>query len=61
MNDAQQALQKAASKIPADVAGRFTTAAKLSDGDRKTVLAIATSALAPFELKPAPPKPALPS
>jgi F-type H+-transporting ATPase subunit alpha len=54
MNDAQEALQKAASAIPSDLAGRFATAEKLSDGDRKTVLDIATSALAIFQPQPAP-------
>jgi F-type H+-transporting ATPase subunit alpha len=53
MNDAQQALQKAAAEIPKDVADRFTTADTLSDADKKTVLDIAAKALAGFQ--PAPP------
>ena len=48
MNDAQWALQKASDEIPKDVAGRFTTADKLSDDDRKAVLDIATKVLAQF-------------
>lgn len=51
MREAQQALEKAALDIPADVQGRFTTADKLSDADQKSVLDIATHALAPFQLK----------
>jgi F-type H+-transporting ATPase subunit alpha len=54
MNEAQQALQNAVSEIPPDVAGRFTTAPKLSDADRNAVLDIATRALAPFQPKPEP-------
>src|SRR5208283_1243927 len=38
--DAELALQKAAAQIPADVTGRFTSADKLSDSDRKVVLDI---------------------
>jgi F-type H+-transporting ATPase subunit alpha len=54
MKEAQQALQKAASDIPADVQARFTTADKLSDADQKSVLDIATQALAPFQPKQEP-------
>jgi F-type H+-transporting ATPase subunit alpha len=54
MKEAQQALQKAALDIPADGQGRFTTADKLSDADEKSVLDIATQALAPFQPKQAP-------
>ena len=53
MNDAQQALQNASHEIPKDVAGRFATAEKLSDDDKKAVLEIATKVLAPFQPKPA--------
>jgi len=57
--DAEQALQKATADIPADVAGRLTSADKLSDTDRKAILEVAKLALAPFQ--PAPkPKPAEP-
>ncbi len=53
MKDAEQELRKAASEIPEDVAGRFTSAAKLSDDDKKKVVDVATRALALFEPKPA--------
>jgi F-type H+-transporting ATPase subunit alpha len=48
MKEAEGALQKAAAQIPTEIAGRFVTAAKLSDEDRKAVLEIATRSLAPF-------------
>jgi F-type H+-transporting ATPase subunit alpha len=48
MKEAEGALRKAASEIPADVAGRFASADQLSDADRKIVLDIATPTLAPF-------------
>ena len=48
VNDAEQALQKAAAQIPAEIAGRLTSADKLSDADRKAILDIATRALAPL-------------
>jgi F-type H+-transporting ATPase subunit alpha len=54
---AQQALLKDSSRIPADVAARFTTADKLSDADRKSVLEIATETLSQFQPKPAEGKP----
>ena len=41
-------------EIPADVAERFTSADKLSDPDRQSILDIATRALASFQPKPAP-------
>jgi F-type H+/Na+-transporting ATPase subunit alpha len=50
--DAEGALRKAASELPADVAARFTSAEKLSDADRKTVLEVATRVLAPFQPAP---------
>jgi len=56
VKDAQQALQQAAKEIPADVAGRFATADKLSDADRKSVLEVAARTLAPFLPPKAPPK-----
>jgi F-type H+-transporting ATPase subunit alpha len=49
--DAEQALRKAVAEIPADVAGRLTSADKLSDADRKAILDIATRALASFQPK----------
>ena len=50
MTEAEQALRKAAAEIPAEVAGRFTSADKLSDADRKAVLDIATKALAAMKV-----------
>jgi F-type H+-transporting ATPase subunit alpha len=59
VSDAEQAIQKATSDIPADIAGRLTSADKLSDPDRKAILEVATRALVPFQ--PAPkPKPSEP-
>jgi F-type H+-transporting ATPase subunit alpha len=52
--EAELALRKAAAEIPADVAERFTSSDKLSDADRKSILDIATRALASFQPKPAP-------
>jgi len=57
IKEAEAALQKAAKEIPADVAGRLASDQQLSDGDKKTVLDIATRTLAPFLPKPeAPPE-----
>jgi F-type H+-transporting ATPase subunit alpha len=52
MMEAQQALQKAAAQIPADVVGRLTSADQLSDEDRKAILDVSTQALASFTPKP---------
>jgi F-type H+-transporting ATPase subunit alpha len=52
VEDAELALRKATADIPADVAGRLTSADKLSDGDRKAILEIATRALVPFQPTP---------
>jgi F-type H+-transporting ATPase subunit alpha len=52
MNDAQQALQKGAALIPADLVDRLTSAEKLSEADRKAILAVATKALVSFIPKP---------
>ena len=49
---AEESLRKAASELPADVVGRFMSAEKLSDADRKAVLDVATRALAPFQPAP---------
>jgi F-type H+-transporting ATPase subunit alpha len=57
--EAEGTLQKAAAEIPADVAGRLVSAAKLSDADRKVLLDIATRTLDPFQPKPSA-KPAKP-
>jgi F-type H+-transporting ATPase subunit alpha len=51
MTDAEDAVQKAAVNIPAEVCARFESADKLSDGDRNTVIEIARQALAPFQPK----------
>ncbi len=56
MNEAQQALQKAAAQIPAEIVERLTSADKLSDADRKSILDVAQRAVAAFIPKP-PPKP----
>jgi F-type H+-transporting ATPase subunit alpha len=47
-------VQEAATKIPATVAARFASAAKLSDEDRAAIIDIARQALAPFQAKLAP-------
>jgi F-type H+-transporting ATPase subunit alpha len=52
MTDAGRAVREAAATIPAEVAARFETAAKLSDEDRKTIIEIARQALVPFQPKP---------
>jgi F-type H+-transporting ATPase subunit alpha len=52
MIKAEQAVQDAADKIPADVCGRFETADKLSDEDRKAIIEIARQALGPLQPKP---------
>ena len=54
---AEQALQKALTEIPADVAGRLTSADKFSDEDRNAILEIAKRALASLQVLP-PAKPA---
>jgi F-type H+-transporting ATPase subunit alpha len=53
MTNAEDAVQKATSEIPAEVCARFETADKLNDEDRKTVIEIARKALVPFQSKPA--------
>jgi F-type H+-transporting ATPase subunit alpha len=52
VNDAEKALQKATTDIPAEVVGRLASADKFSDEDRKTILEIAKRALA--SLQPVP-------
>lgn len=52
MVDAEHAVQKAASTIPAEVSARFESADKLSDADRKTITEIARLALATFQPEP---------
>jgi F-type H+-transporting ATPase subunit alpha len=55
VTDAEGALRKAAHGLPSELSERFVTATKLSDPDRHAILAIATTALAPFVPKVAPP------
>jgi F-type H+-transporting ATPase subunit alpha len=52
MPDAEQAVQKAAANISAEVCGRLERADKLSDDDRHTIIEIAHQALNPFQPKP---------
>ena len=54
MPDAEQAVRTAAAGLPADVRGRFDTAKKLDDADRKAIVEVARAALAPFQPKAAP-------
>jgi F-type H+-transporting ATPase subunit alpha len=54
MTDAEHAVQKAAANISADVCGRFESADKLSDEDRKEIIEIARQALISFQPKPEP-------
>ena len=54
MKEAAQAVQAAASTIPAEVGARFETAAKLNDEDGKTIIEIARKSLARFLPKPEP-------
>jgi F-type H+-transporting ATPase subunit alpha len=54
MPDAERALREAVAEIPAEVTGRFETAEKLSDEDRKAVIQIASKSLEPFQPKPDP-------
>ena len=51
---AQQALRKAVDTIPGEIRGRFSSNEKLSDDDRKSILAIVDKVIAP--LRPEPPK-----
>jgi F-type H+-transporting ATPase subunit alpha len=57
MTEAEWALRKAATGVPADVVGRLTSADKLSEADRKAILEVAARALTSFqsqhEIKPA--------
>jgi F-type H+-transporting ATPase subunit alpha len=53
VNDAERALQKAATGIPAEVEERLASSDKFSDDDRKAILEIAKRALAPLQPVPA--------
>ncbi len=52
MTAAEQAVHAAAKEIPAEVSGRFESADKLSDEDRKAIIEIARQSLAGFAPKP---------
>lgn len=54
MKDAEKAVQAAAAGISKDIINRFETADKLSDEDRKVILALADKTLANFRPKPDP-------
>ena len=54
MTDAEAALRAAAAGIPRGVRERLDTAEQLSDEDRKTMIQIASRALARFQPKPDP-------
>ena len=54
MVEAEEALRTASTRLASDLAGRLTTGI-LGDGDRRTVLAIAATALAPFQRAPTAP------
>ncbi|MDF3809571.1 F0F1 ATP synthase subunit alpha [Rhodopseudomonas sp. BAL398] len=49
MIDAQNAVQQAAANIPAEIAARFDSAAKLGDADREAIIELARQALAPLQ------------
>lgn len=48
MKDAKHAVQEAAASLPKEICGRFDTANKLSDEDRKTIVEIARQSLSSF-------------
>jgi len=52
MPDAEQAVQKSAANISAEVCGRLERADQLSDEDRHSIIEIARKALDPFQPKP---------
>ncbi len=52
--EAEMALRNAATRIPSDIEGRFSTADKLSDSDRTVIVDFARQTLAPFQPKPEP-------
>ncbi len=54
ITEAEEVLREAARDIPAAVCARFETAEKLSDEDRKIIVAIASKTLARFQGKPEP-------
>jgi F-type H+-transporting ATPase subunit alpha len=50
--DGELALRKALTTLPKDLAARLMSEEKLSDGDRKAIVALATAALVSFQPKP---------
>ena len=54
MVEAQKALQNSAALLPSDLAERLSSADKLSEDDRKAILAVAHKALLVFLPKTAP-------
>jgi F-type H+/Na+-transporting ATPase subunit alpha len=52
MTDAEQAVRRAATEIPAEVLERLETAAKLSAEDRETIIELARQALEGFQPEP---------
>jgi F-type H+-transporting ATPase subunit alpha len=52
MEESQSAVLAASISLSKEMAQRFETSPKLSDEDRKTIIEIATKALAPFRPKP---------
>jgi F-type H+-transporting ATPase subunit alpha len=52
VNEAEQALRQAAAENPTELAGRLSAATELSNADRKTILEMATRALASFQASP---------
>ena len=49
MADVERAVNDAAARIPQEICERFETAEKLSDDDRKAIVNLARTALAPFQ------------
>ena len=54
MQEAQAALLKSSSGLPAEIAKRLVSDTELSDGDKGTIMKIAADTLAPFQDKPKP-------
>jgi F-type H+-transporting ATPase subunit alpha len=61
VKDAEAALAKDTAKMDKELAGRLTSADKLSDDDRKALLNLTANALEPFHPKPDPKTPAKPA
>ena len=54
VRDAEKALRKAVADIPPEIRQRFSSNDKLSDDDRKQILQVAVSAIAPFQIETLP-------